>query len=211
MYRGYCAHSSLVGVCSSGVCLIIRTAITNAWQNCPLCTGGDRRCRLQCVRADAPRSPFVSAVPLSVQGLQGSMELSASNTPVGKSSILSVSQQRSADASAPPRRGAYTPTLRAQSSASGSARPPMLRWRPRSLRCTAWTLRRWACSALGASGATAGGRRGSCCMHRRDCAAVTTLCRPIHTQQLLGHRRLQVTCNPDSGRGPCAGATRLMK
>lgn len=84
MYRGYCAHSSLVGVCSSGVCLIIRTAITNAWQNCPLCTGGDRRCRLQCVRADAPRSPFVSAVPLSVQGLQGSMELSASNTPVGK-------------------------------------------------------------------------------------------------------------------------------
>lgn len=84
MYRGYCAHSSLVGVCSSGVCLIIRTAITNAWQNCPLCTGGDRRCRLQCVRADAPRSPLVSAVPLSVQCLQGSMELSASNTPVGK-------------------------------------------------------------------------------------------------------------------------------
>jgi len=113
VYRGYCAHSSLVGVCSSGVCLIIRTAITNAWQNCPLCTGGDRRCRLQCVRADAPRSPLVSAVPLSVQCLQGSMELSASNTPVGKSSILSVSQQRSADASAPPRRGAYTPTLRA--------------------------------------------------------------------------------------------------
>lgn len=83
MYRGYCAHSSLVGVCSSGVCLIIRTAITNAWQNCPCAQAatGDVDCsasvltrpaaRLsaQChSRCSACRGLWSSALPIRLLG-----------------------------------------------------------------------------------------------------------------------------------------------
>lgn len=88
MYRGYCAHSSLVGVCSSGVCLIIRTAITNAWQNCPCAQAatGDVDCsasvltrpaaRLsaQChSRCSACRGLWSSALPIRLLGKLNSL------------------------------------------------------------------------------------------------------------------------------------------